>query len=139
MIGQFVGHLAERREQIRERTPPGLENRIFVVNDVESDLTRICVDHGLDTVADIVVAIRQPGLGRTLHFADRLAVRITTRGRVPVDYPNGFAIHSDRVWVCVVGQKGCELVEAIVNTTNPEHLRVVLDCSGANDVVIKER
>ena len=139
VFGQFGRHVGPVGEQVGERRAPRLQDRVGVVDHIEGHVTGVGVDHCLDAVADVVGAARQPGRSAELHVADPLGVGVPTRRGVGIDHPLHTAVDHDRVRVAVVVEERSQLGDPVLDLTDPQHLRVTVDRSGSDHVVVEER
>ena len=133
VCAQTGRHLRLRREQIRERLAPRLDDRIVVVPDVERDRALIRVDGGLDRVPHIVEVVAQ-----TVLTTRRLRVGVHARGRVAVEHPDGLVPEHDRIGVTVEAEERRELGDACLDVTVHQQLGARVDLAREQQVEVTE-
>ena len=127
------GHLREVGEQLGERRPIGLDDRVLVVHDVVRDRAVVGVDRRLHRVADVVEA---PARARVRRHA--LGVRVVVARRETVEHPNQTTVRDDRVGVTIKGQKRCRGLDSLRDVLAENDPSLVVNLTRDEQVLVAE-
>ena len=125
MVTKIVGHVVERREQVREGRLPGIDQRVLDRHSVEGDFTVIGVDNRLHRVADIVEIGAIEPTAEQLRVLDPLAVGVAVGRRVAVDHVVDTTVEHHRVGIRIELEERSERLDTVVDVADIDHAGVV--------------